>query len=665
MTAEHIGKLRFRQLVHEIQQKTGINGQRMTMGQLRSKLKELYGIHDNDNDNECIVHQDNNNMDNDCEDEDELFTSIQFMDQSNPIQELEQEILEKAQAGHWKAATRKLKRRTRMMQSSIPAEIYHAVLEACMNDRLHGARASEPVRKILEQMMEEQIPISEAAGNYCIKNCIGDNNSSSSDSTHQGFGGIDTALAIKSVLDQAKVPIQIESYDKMIQALAKEASIDDGIALLREVVATDTPSLVTFGQLAQAAAANAETAEKVLTILALAKAAGYELDTISTTQDGRDIIAAGLIAAEHMGNTALGLRLLTAAANAKNVGTDRGDVLVCLSSSAAQRAGTLIHKNAIIQSVDRKDWKLSVKLLELMIERSLRPSGWLWRNVVTCCAKAEKSKKATALLLDWVKLYEEGKADQPPLSVFNTCVNACEICDEQELTLLVLDTMKKTHKTDGNLITFNIALKRLAKQGNYRACEGIIIAMLQAGVEPSVVSYTTAVASCASPQDRQAAVAYEWLTRMRSRNVKPNVLTYNTAFAACLDGTLESTYLGSKIAKEMMEDVEKQLAENDEDLDEYTNVVPDGTTKFMARGLMEQLKRNWQEGKIDKRVAIDTVRVPLLQLVDFSKSEVAHKVKEKYEKVTAGVNKDDDQAGATKNDEIELEFSAAHRTAEV
>merc|ERR1719261_737131 len=119
-----------------------------------------------------------------------------------------------------------------------------------------------------------------------------------------------------------------------------------------------------------------------------------------------------------------------------------------------------------------------------MISRSLRPSPTLWRNVVTCCAKAKKSRKATALLLDWVKLNGRGQADKPPLTVFNTVVNACEICDEHELTLLVLDAMRNVHNLDGNLITFNIPLKRLAREGNPKACEGIIVGMLQNGVEP-------------------------------------------------------------------------------------------------------------------------------------------------------------------------------------
>jgi hypothetical protein len=325
----------------------------------------------------------------------------------------------------------------------------------------------------------------------------------------------------------------------------------------------------------------------------------------------------------------------------------------------------LIHKRAIIKAVEDSQWKLAVRLLELMIERGLKPSNWIWRNVVTCCAKAEKSKKSTALLLDWVRLAEGGKTDKPPLSVFNTVINTCEICGEQDLTLLVLDAMKKTHDTEGNLITFNIALKRLAKSGNYAGCEGIIIGMLQSKVEPSVVSYTTAIAACASAETKQPELAYEWIRRMRARNVAPNAVTYNTALAACLDDKLQSTILASKIATEMMSDVEKQLVEDADQVDEYVDVVPNSATKMLARATMRQLKQNWKNMEIDKSVATATIRIPLLRLIDFEKSEAATEARKKY---AERKSLEEDQAPATSQAEELLDFSTAqsvHRTAEV
>jgi hypothetical protein len=41
-------------------------------------------------------------------------------------------------------------------------------------------------------------------------------------------------------------------------------------------------------------------------------------------------------------------------------------------------------------------------LIQLMVERSLTPSTAVLRKVVGVCAKNEKSKRATEILLDWV-----------------------------------------------------------------------------------------------------------------------------------------------------------------------------------------------------------------------------------------------------------------------
>jgi pentatricopeptide repeat protein len=268
-----------------------------------------------------------------------------------------------------------------------------------------------------------------------------------------------------------------------------------------------------------------------------------------------------------------------------------------------------------------------------------------------------------------VKLSERGEVEKPPVTVFNTCVNVCEICDEQELTLVVLEAMKKSHDTEGNIITFNIALKRLAKQGNPQACEGIIIGMLQAGVEPTVVSYTTAIAACCAADPKNPTYAYEWIRRMRSRGVKPNVISYNTALATCLDGKLESSALASKIASEMLSNVEQEIQQEEESGGQFATAIPDVYTKTLARQLMQQLRQNWRSGAIDKLVATSTLRVPLLRLVEFQKSEVAAAAREKVrlQELSKSAGGEETEA-VTERDEVELEYSAAastHRVAEV
>lgn len=250
-----------------------------------------------------------------------------------------------------------------------------------------------------------------------------------------------------------------------------------------------------------------------------------------------------------------------------------------------------------------------------------------------------------------VKLAEAGKAEKPSLVVFNTVVNVCEICDEQVLTVLVLDAMKKAHDTDGNIITFNIALKRLAKMGNVMACEGIIISMLESGVEPTVVTYTTAIAACAT-QPKDPKYAYEWLRRMKSRGVFPNTMTYNTALAACLDGKLENTVLASKIADEMLAHATHQVEEGIKGNAAYTSALPNLSTKNVAYQLRKQLRENWTKGEIDKKVAKATIRKSLVALTQFRADPADFAVSEGND-VTANI-------------EAELEESALpHKRAEV
>jgi len=287
--------------------------------------------------------------------------------------------------------------------------------------------------------------------------------------------------------------------------------------------------------------------------------------------------------------------------------------------------------------------------------------SWLLLYLLTICAFP--SFRGTFSNFDQVQLSKEGKAEKPPLSVFNTIVNACEICGEEDLTVRVLDTMKETHDTEGNIITTNIALKRLAKLGAETGCEGIIIGMLQAGMEPNVVSYTTAIGACAT-EPKNPALAYEWLQRMRSRNVKPNFKTYNTALSACLDGKLESTVTGSKIASEMLADIEEELREGIQGPAEMYSDLPDSYTKVLARDLMKQLRENWRSGDINMAVAKATLRVPLLKLVDFDKSEALEQIKQGRaaqksagKAANAAEDDDEDDDEKTSQDEIDLEYS--------
>jgi hypothetical protein len=314
--------------------------------------------------------------------------------------------MQKSSKGHWKAATRKLK--TLVIKHSttdrpVPREAYLAVLEACAADRLNGARASEPARKILEEMSTFGYVIPPELANVCVSSALGEG----AGATHDGFGGVDAALAMVAAIESSpggSASLADATYARLVTSLARERAVDEAMQVLRSMVVDKslTPPLGTFADVAKVAAQTAGHEADVIQVLTYAKAAGYELDSIAAVEAGRELLASGVIASEKMDNLALGLRLLTAAAKAKGCAPDSGDDLVAMSSSAAQRACTLIHKRAIGKACEDNNWKLAVKLLELMPKRGLAPATSVWRKVLSTCCKNEKSRKATAILLDWV-----------------------------------------------------------------------------------------------------------------------------------------------------------------------------------------------------------------------------------------------------------------------
>ena len=192
--------------------------------------------------------------------------------------------------------------------------------------------------------------------------------------------------------------------------------------------------------------------------------------------------------------------------------------------------------------------------------------------------------------------------------------------------------------------------------------------MLQNGIEPSVVSYTTAIAACVA-DPKKSDVAIEWMKRMRSRLIKPNVITYNTAFASCLDGTLEGTARASKLAAEMKTEVERQVDSGVLEMDEYTNIIPNFYTRTLAQQAMKQLKANWESGLIDKQVAKTTLRVPLLELVEFLKTDLADMAERQKDFITkASIRTEEYEATAVDESDEDLEYAAAistHRAAAV
>ncbi len=137
----------------------------------------------------------------------------------------------------------------------VVVEAYLAVPEACAADRLNGARASEPARKILEDMATFGYEIPVDLANACVMSTLGEG----AGATHDGFGGINAALAMVSAVETSPGgtnALDDATYSRLATSLARERAVEESMLVLRSMVVerSFTPPLGTFADVAKVAA---------------------------------------------------------------------------------------------------------------------------------------------------------------------------------------------------------------------------------------------------------------------------------------------------------------------------------------------------------------------------------------------------------------------------
>jgi hypothetical protein len=163
-------------------------------------------------------------------------TGISFEEEDvvTKVKRIEVEIQQKCDMGHWKTAVRKLKHLRSILQStstsnkhdpnlpSISEETYTKALLACAADRLSGARASVSARKIMEEMVDSGYTIPSDIANTCIVDSL---SGKGPDATHDGFGGIDVAIAMLSAMEASNSPVKEATLVQLITALLENTSL--------------------------------------------------------------------------------------------------------------------------------------------------------------------------------------------------------------------------------------------------------------------------------------------------------------------------------------------------------------------------------------------------------------------------------------------------------
>jgi len=84
---------------------------------------------------------------------------------------------------------------------------------------------------------------------------------------------------------------------------------------------------------------------------------------------------------------------------------------------------------------------------------------------------------------------------------------------------------------DPSVIPFNLRLKKLAKERDWRAALNCLNEIKQHGLQPDEISYATAIDACSKALKSKPAVAL--FEEMKNKGIQPNVPIYNAVMNAC------------------------------------------------------------------------------------------------------------------------------------
>ena len=100
-----------------------------------------------------------------------------------------------------------------------------------------------------------------------------------------------------------------------------------------------------------------------------------------------------------------------------------------------------------------------------------------------------------------------------------------------------------------------------------------------------------------------------------------------------------------------------------EEIDSFTNVIPDATTKFLARRLVEQVDAAVEAGDMDARVADETVKKALVALAEYVNCSDEECF---LEQIAVGKVEEEDEVDTAIKTEMDLETKVnLHKIAEV
>ncbi|KZV51570.1 pentatricopeptide repeat-containing protein chloroplastic-like [Dorcoceras hygrometricum] len=204
-----------------------------------------------------------------------------------------------------------------------------------------------------------------------------------------------------------------------------------------------------------------------------------------------------------------------------------------LESKGVLKLDVFTYSTMIKVFADAKMWKRALEIKEDMTASGVIPNTITWSSLINACANA-------GLVEQVVKLFEEMllAGGQPNSQCVNILLHACvEACQFDRAFRLFrcwkesgfhqTATVHNQDKTEEFLSTDQ--MKRSSMPYRHLIMK-ILSSMHETGIQPDVVTYTTAIKVCVKHNDPK--LAFSLFAEMKKYQVKPNMVTYNTILRA-------------------------------------------------------------------------------------------------------------------------------------
>lgn len=177
------------------------------------------------------------------------------------------------------------------------------------------------------------------------------------------------------------------------------------------------------------------------------------------------------------------------------------------------------HFNILLSAAGKKGiWRWSVRLINKMQVKGLKPGSREWNAVLVACSKASETAAAVQIFR---RMVEQG--EKPTILSYGALLSALEKGKMYDEALQVWKHMCKVG-VKPNLHAYTILVSIYIGQGRPEEVDSVIREMGSSGIEPTVVTFNAIISGCA--KNGMGSAAFEWFHRMKVQNIKPNQITY-------------------------------------------------------------------------------------------------------------------------------------------